>query len=283
MPDLIVNADDLGHAPSINRGIIQAHLQGIVTSTTTLITWPDAPAGLEAAQESAPNLGVGLHFNLSEGRPASDPASVPSLVDEDGRFCGPSRLGVFSQGWDDEEVERELRAQMARYIELAGHAPDHLDSHHGAPPEHPAGMRVMLALAAEYDLPMRQLWLSDSPESLARQSWILSALPPEVALDRAEALYDVFEAHKAAYRSTDVFNGAFYDRTSTLADLLLILSNLGAGVTELMCHPGYAEGEVVSDYWEGREHDLAALTHPAVRELIASEGIRLINYGELGR
>ena len=47
MPDLIVNADDLGHAPSINRGIIQAHLQGIVTSTTALITWPDAPAGLE--------------------------------------------------------------------------------------------------------------------------------------------------------------------------------------------------------------------------------------------
>jgi len=71
MKKLIVNADDFGRSPGINRGILDAHLNGIVTSTTVMINYPDAAPGLEQALLKAPDLGIGLHLNLTSGRPVS--------------------------------------------------------------------------------------------------------------------------------------------------------------------------------------------------------------------
>ncbi len=280
MPDLIVNADDLGHAPGINRGIVKAHLDGIVTTSTVLTNYPDAPQGVELALAQAPRLELGVHFNLTEGRPVSDPAAVPSLVDEDGRFCGPERMGVAAQTWQADDLERELRAQVDRFVALAGQPPHHLDSHHGAPQWHPVALRILLDIAGEYRVPMRRVPVAATPEETARQ-WMYSSAPREAALAWAEALQDLVENHPA-YKTTAHFTEGFYDRTATLSDLLLILTNLPKdGVTELMCHPGYAEGPVLSSYWEPREREVGLLTHPATREVIAAEGIRLIGFDDL--
>ena len=80
-----MTADDLGLSAGVTRGVLDAHRHGVVRSTSLLVTFP-------AAEESAalalaePDLEVGLHLDLVGGRPASDPATVPSLCDEDGRF-----------------------------------------------------------------------------------------------------------------------------------------------------------------------------------------------------
>ena len=62
---LIVNADDFGQSSGINRGIIEAHEHGIVTSTSLMSRWPGA---VEAAQyaRTHPELSVGLHIDLGE-------------------------------------------------------------------------------------------------------------------------------------------------------------------------------------------------------------------------
>ena len=81
MKRLIVNADDFGRSPGINRGILEAHLRGIVTSTTVMVNCPAAALGLERALAEAPDLGIGLHITLTAGRPLSPPpAGGPERV-----------------------------------------------------------------------------------------------------------------------------------------------------------------------------------------------------------
>src|SRR5438876_9353127 len=107
MRGLIVNADDYGLSPGINRGIAEGHREGIVTSTSLLV---DAPFSAEAAAISAelPGLSVGLHADLS--------AAVAELeVDASAAVC----------------VE-ELERQIARFRSLTGRWPTDLDSHHNA-------------------------------------------------------------------------------------------------------------------------------------------------------
>ncbi len=131
MKYLIVNGDDFGASHGINRGIIEAHRQGILTSTSLLVTmrWSEEAARLSCA---APGLSVGLHVDLqSRGRkPAVD------------------RLDTAS--WHD-----ELDRQCRRFEELMGRAPTHLDSHHNVHRD-PQLLPRFLAAARRYGVPLRE-------------------------------------------------------------------------------------------------------------------------------
>ncbi|HUO66260.1 MAG TPA: ChbG/HpnK family deacetylase, partial [Gammaproteobacteria bacterium] len=83
---LIVNADDFGLSEAVNRAVIQAHENGIVTSTSIMaggVAFEHA-AGLAAR---CPTLGVGVHLTLTEQRPLIGAAAAASLVDADGKFA----------------------------------------------------------------------------------------------------------------------------------------------------------------------------------------------------
>ena len=83
---LIVNADDYGHTSGISSGIREAHLNGIVTSTSAMMNRPFAPQALLDAAQFCPNLGLGVHLVLTSGRPLSDSRSILSLVTPEGFF-----------------------------------------------------------------------------------------------------------------------------------------------------------------------------------------------------
>ena len=94
MKNLIVNADDLGWTEGVNRGIAEAHRNGIVTSTSLLANGPSFSLGVELAR-TTPGLGVGVHLNLSDGAPVAPPELVTSLVNNEGEFQGgPENLLV---------------------------------------------------------------------------------------------------------------------------------------------------------------------------------------------
>ena len=122
---LIVNADDFGLSKGQNYGIIEACRNGVVTSTTALV---NGAAIDHAAQlsRSTPELAVGMHFVLTLGEPLS---AMPGLT-RDGR------LGkwIWQQAEEDslplEEIAHELACQYHRFVELFGHEPTHIDSHH---------------------------------------------------------------------------------------------------------------------------------------------------------
>ncbi len=85
MRSLIINADDFGLTERINDAIIEGHRKGIVTSTTLMANGPAFDNAAERAKTEQ-KLGIGIHLNLSEGTPMTDPSQLSCLINETGRF-----------------------------------------------------------------------------------------------------------------------------------------------------------------------------------------------------
>src|SRR5215472_10913720 len=128
--NLIVNADDLGWTEGVNRGIAAAHRHGIVTSASLLANGGAFDGAVKTAAE-LPGLGVGVHLNLSNGKPTAPSDQVRSLLNQEGQFSGGPEsllLRLAAQRVDPREVETEWEAQIAK-VRAAGIRPTHLDGH----------------------------------------------------------------------------------------------------------------------------------------------------------
>ena len=273
MKQLIVNADDLGRSSSINQGILEAHRKGIVTSTTVMINLPDAPSALELMAAQAPNLGVGLHINMTYGSPVAPAGEVASLLNNSGQFLNINQWAAHYEQFEPAHLQREITAQFERFVSLAGRVPDHMDSHHHAAYLHPAALQTMLTLAADHALPLRHLDLEDAEE------------PPH-GLDKRVLgdLQAVLDENPSPFWPAR-FEMSFFGSKATLGNLLVILTNLPENtVTELMCHPGYHDAATTdSSYGQQRETEVEHLTHAATRECVQAEAIQLIRFGDLTR
>jgi predicted glycoside hydrolase/deacetylase ChbG (UPF0249 family) len=135
---LIVNADDLGLSDAVNAGIVEAHRNGIVTSSSLMVR---KPAAVEAAaiSRSHPSLALGLHLDLGQW---DYEEGVWKVAYE---HCPPD---------DREAVEAECRAQVEAFRALLDRNPTHLDSHQHAHDHEPAAS-VAEAIAAELGVPLR--------------------------------------------------------------------------------------------------------------------------------
>ena len=127
---LIINADDLGLTEGVTRGILEAHEAGVVTSASMLVNTPGFDDAVRRVA-GHPALSVGLHLNLTVGRPVADPATVASLLDSGtGQFLSLGRLirRALSGRVVSEHVLRECEAQIGR-LRASGVGVTHLDSH----------------------------------------------------------------------------------------------------------------------------------------------------------
>jgi predicted glycoside hydrolase/deacetylase ChbG (UPF0249 family) len=278
---LIVNADDFGYTSGVTQGIIQAHKRGIVTSASLMVNMPLAAEAAELARREAPMLGLGLHLNLTAGRPLLSPEQVPALVRTDGTFHPSADLIARLPSLDMSQVESELRAQIARFSTLVGLPPDHLDSHHHITYLSPPLLALTLRIASELGVPVR-FPLPDDPVAAGE---LLVKMGLSSAGGFAEEMAEVLIAlvRSSGVRYPDRFFASFYGEQATLGDLLNLLVALPEGVSEMMCHPAEADDDlrVMSSYVEPRTRELSALTHPSARELIFAEGIQLICFRDL--
>ena len=137
---LIVNADDFGRSERINAGIVRAHVDGVVTSTSMMVRWPAAEEAARLAEEH-PRLAIGLHLDFGESVMRNwEWESLYEVVDLR----------------DEQALRDEAAAQLARFRELLDRDPTHLDSHqHVHMGEEPAV--VARELAAELRVPLRAL------------------------------------------------------------------------------------------------------------------------------
>ena len=267
---LIVNADDLGLSLGVNLGIEKAHRQGIVTSASLMANLPEAPGAAAIAREN-PGLGVGLHLNLTAGRPLTD---CPALTWTDGSFLPLLRVllrvaispTARRQAW----AEMEAQAEEARSLGLAL---DHLDGHH-----HVHLFRLLrrraVSLASDLGVPMRLPaerlsageWLQDRESGLA--SFVAGRLRRKRNLPPSADHTLGLRLHRAG------FDGDTLTR---------VLTTIPEGVTELICHPGRADDELkqLSRYVRGRERELEALTYPGLRAALEEAGVRLSRWKEL--
>ena len=285
---VIINADDFGLTPGVNRGIVSAFREGVLTSTTMMVNMRFFDEAVELARENR-DLPVGIHLTLLWGRPVSDPVAVPSLVDDQGRF--PRSLGTLGRRYllgslEPEQLEVEFRAQIRKF-QQAGLRPTHLDTH-----KHvhclPGVLRAMLSVAREFDIrrirfPLEQeltIQPGDQPSVPPGSSWSATAKRQliRVLCARNRGVLDA-----SGILTTDHFVGIRYQDCLNSGVFGLILNNLGSGVTELMCHPGFND-EYLGEYSKvppHREQELEGLKSPQVRELVERRSIRLMHYGEL--
>jgi chitin disaccharide deacetylase len=270
---LIVNSDDFGISENVSRGIIEAHQKGIVTSTSTMVNMPAAASAIKAAHEQAPKLGLGLHLVLSYGRPVSAPEKVPSLVNEDGTFAQTyselmAKLPVYTAA----DLETELRAQFDHFVELAGHKPDHIDSHHRGAYIHADAFEVMMSLCEEHGLPLRR------PEWLDGDEY--SHLPTNNDGKLVGKLRAIYEKHGKPAVPQYMTDGTFFwDRRDRLETLRAAIEAIQADYTELICHVGYGAG-LEEDYHIQREDELAAVLHPEIVALV-NANFQKITFAEL--
>jgi hypothetical protein len=279
---LIVNADDYGRSEGVTQGILQAHREGIVTSTTVMMNMPNVEDALRLADDY-PELGVGVHLVFTAWRPLLPPREIPSLVDEDGYFHSQEAILSHPQRIDIDELKAELRAQIERF-RASGREPDHLDCHHFVH-LYPPFFAVYVELAEEYSLPVRLPFPPEEEwDEAAASVAIAQGLPPDLL--REIARQDIGLVQTKGIPHPNRFVQSFFgEEALTLENLLGILEGLPEGISEMMTHPGLADEKLVakSTYGKERERELELLCHPRVKERIDELGIELVNFGVLKR
>jgi predicted glycoside hydrolase/deacetylase ChbG (UPF0249 family) len=277
---LVVNADDFGQSDAVSRGILRAHREGIVTSTSLLGNCDDLAAA-RALLADAPELGVGVHLTLVGGRPISDPGFVPSLLASDGRF--PARTQEFFASWmkgdlNISEIEREFTAQVSRVAD-AGLRPDHLNTH-----RHlgflPAVGQAMQNVARRFGIPgIRSAverptlaWVTDPARGL--EAGLLTGLS---WLTRRQA--GTFRHGPQSWGFVEV------GRLDEIR-ILEILGRLRPGTHELICHPGEvddsdADAASAGEAPHRRLRELVALTSQRVRGALERRGVKLLRWRDL--
>ncbi|HEY43209.1 MAG TPA: ChbG/HpnK family deacetylase [Anaerolineae bacterium] len=269
---LIVNADDYGRSLVVSSGIREAHLSGLVTTTTVMMNLPGAIDEIGRAREECPSLGIGVHLNLSVGPPCAPVEKVRSLLDPNDRFLDRTTIIQSPDRLDPVQLEIELRAQVEAFL-TTGTSLDHLDSHNHIVALNPKLWEIYLSLAEEYGCGVRPSFPSDVPKE------ILVGIYPPYALDFAsQGAMDRLESTGVRYPGR--FLASFFGPGATLDNLLYLINNLEPGVSELMCHPGHFDETLSAEsgYVREREEELSILIRPKARKAIEHSDIRLATY-----
>jgi hopanoid biosynthesis associated protein HpnK len=288
LKNLIVNADDLGWTDGVNQGIAEAHRNGIVTSTSLLANGAAFASGVELAR-STPGLGVGVHLNLSDGEPIAPRELVATLLNDDGEFAGGPEallLRIAKREVTVREAEQEWEAQIER-VKEAGIQPTHLDGH-----KHvhmlPGLFEVALRLAKRYGI--GAIRVAHETSSLRAALSAGDALHASVVLKQGVQARGLKllardareQAERAGISMSDYFCGIAQTGEMTKEGVARLLRSLPEGTTELMTHPGYADQDLQNSATRlqgSRQTELSILTDVEIRNLVASQGIRLIDYG----
>jgi hopanoid biosynthesis associated protein HpnK len=284
MKQLIVNADDFGLTAGINRAVIEGHCCGIITSATLMANMPGFDEAVRLAREH-PSLDVGLHFNITQGRPVADAAKVRSLIDGHGEFSGTSTALAWRSLAGDlrtEEIVIELRAQIEKVL-AAGLSLTHVDSHkhaHALPQVFEAIVRTV----PDYGIKAVRL-----PSE--RPRWRSARLSPKTIKQSLGALAlaqlcraDLILLQNAGLRTTDAFFGITHTGFWTKRWFIDLIEQLPEGVSELMCHPGYEDDELQrapTRLRASRAAELKLLTDPEIAALLDKHQVKLVNFSAI--
>lgn len=273
---LIVHADDFGLSEAVNRGVLAAHENGIVTSTS-IMAGGDAFTHAVALAKSRPSLDVGVHLTLTELRPVAD--SVPSLVERDGRFAPHAArfaLRYLRGAVALADVRAELAAQIRRVREH-GIAPTHLDGH-----QHvhvlPGIAGVVAELARENGIRAVRVPAERVRGYMLGDLSRLKRVAEQLAVGALAGLSPL-----ASLRRVDRFVGFYFGGRLTEQNLRTVLTHLPRRATvELMCHPGLDDpSSPHADWGYSWAAETAALSSPAIRGLLAERGVQLIGYRDV--
>lgn len=290
MRRLIINADDFGLTAGVNRGILEAHRQGVVTSATMMANALAMGDAVRLAK-TVERLSVGCHVVLIDGQPLLSPSHVRSLMSAKNRGRFRDSLQSFAaaalQGHlDPDEVADEVEAQI-RKIQSAGLEVSHVDTHKHTHLFPAVGHPLLKAAKACGVRAVRNPFAPLKPLAFAhlmRRPRLWTRYSEVTLLRRFNAEFRR-AVEKEGMVTTDGSFGIV--GTGALDEKLFeaIVGSIPEGTWELLCHPGYCDEElrgVKTRLRETRAQELKVLTSAAARQALEKRGVELISYRELG-
>ena len=266
---LIIHADDLAVAHSVDLASFRALEEHNVSSASVMVPCPWFPEVVEYAHQH-PEADIGLHLTLnSEWKPfrwgpQSPRDQVKSLLDPDGYLWWDSTLTV--QHGQAEDVEREIRAQIEQALRMGLH-PTHVDSHQATIEDRKDFFVAMVKVAHEFHVPFRC-----SRPDLEKKGWLSLVSPQDIILDRfLEPNYHV---------PPDQWVDSY----------LRMLDRVVPGLNQMIVHLGYDDPElqaitVVNPGWDAkwRQRDFDLVGNPVFKEALRSRHITVIGWRELDK
>ncbi|WP_461224689.1 ChbG/HpnK family deacetylase [Lacticaseibacillus suihuaensis] len=247
MSRLLLEGDDFGLTPAVSATLLALLAAGQLTATNCMPTMPEFPAAAAAAK-AAGITAMGIHFILDRHRPASDPATIPSLVDARGLLLPWAQVQAKAAAGSlvPAEVQKELLAQL-RLARQAGLAIDHITTHHAFVNASPMLAATVATIARTERLPMR----------------------------------NNFAAPLQGIAMPDHHANLAHDAGAAAALMATIAALPATATLEVVCHPGRVTPALLerSSLTTGREADARVLQSPALAALIAAQpGLTLIGW-----
>jgi predicted glycoside hydrolase/deacetylase ChbG (UPF0249 family) len=276
----VVNADDFGLTPEVNDGILQGHVRGVVTSTSVMTNMPYFEA-IRAAQSRHPELGVGLHVCLSEGKPVLPAGQIPTLVGAEGELLPRKILfeRVRAGTVDLRHVLLEVRAQADRLLQL-GVRIDHWNSHQDTHLNPKLQAAIMTALQPR-EFPCAR---THRRVYVRQGGWIrgtnLVRFYGKMPMRAVKDLYFENESQRAARRGY-ITPDAQITRVPFHSEYSVLSANAPldppAGSYEWVCHPA-TERRPEDRPTMDRPGELTLLTAPDLKQALEQRGIRITNF-----
>jgi predicted glycoside hydrolase/deacetylase ChbG (UPF0249 family) len=266
---LIIHADDLAVAHSVDQASFKALAAHAVSSASVMVPCPWLTEVAEFARRH-PEADIGLHLTLtSEWKtyrwgPVAGRDLVPGLLDPGGYFWAD--VPPVVRHAKPEEVEREIHAQVEEALKL-GILPTHLDTHMGALAANPAFYAAFAKVAHEYHLPFLAVRVND-----ARREWLKNLNAKDIVLDSLI----MADGHVSPGHGADFYASA--------------IRNLKPGLTEMIVHLGQDDPELRAitvdhpDYGAAwRQHDFQEVMSPGFKRLLEVNRVKVIGWRDLER
>jgi hopanoid biosynthesis associated protein HpnK len=279
---LIVTGDDFGASTLVNEAIEQAHRGGILNTTSLMVA---GTAGDDAVRRARrlPQLRVGLHVVVVDGKPLLDPQSIPALVDRDGRFSTRLVRAGFNFFFNAEarrQLEAEIRAQFDAY-HATGLPLDHVNAHNHMH-LHPTVLDTIITVGRDYDMkavrvpkePFGPSWRS-AHANFANRFGNSVLLAPMLARMRSRL-------RTAGVAGNDFVFGLSDTGHMTRERVAALVRQLPEGVTEMYFHPATRRWPGMPA-WAQSEEELAALMDPQIGTYLREAGINMTTFSEIAR
>jgi chitin disaccharide deacetylase len=270
---LVINADDFGFSDDVNTAIIQAHEEGILTSTSLMVTG-DAAQNAIALAKNHPHLAVGLHLVLVCGKSVLPPAQIPHLVDSQGNFSdNPTQAGLnyqFNQA-TRAELRLEIAAQLEKFRDSGlnlSHVDGHLHLH-----VHPVILNILTEFAGEFQIKFIRLPSEELTKNLKidRRNLFTKIIWSIVFGQLRNYGEGLLKTHNIKF--ADRVYGLLQTGNMSEEYLLSLIPQIEAELVEIYAHPAL----VNTDINNGGEIELKALLSHKVRELLTVKGFELSN------
>jgi hypothetical protein len=278
---LIINADDFGLCESVNKGIVEAYTKGVLTSTTLMANMPAAEQAVDLAK-NLPTLGVGVHLNLTAGKPLCQDNTVKLILDSQGHFAlSPDKLALASliTGKVRTAIETELASQIQWLIDKSI-KPTHLDSHKHIH-SFPAIFPIVCRLAKRFGI--SAIRYTFEPKQVSQLPWPVTDRESRKRASLVRTMAKINHWQNPLFFKTDALLGVNHvGKINTVFMRAVSLYNT-ASTAELMTHPGYAYDldATRTRLVKQREVEIEALCSEKTKQYFKDAGIKLIHYGQL--